>query len=130
MKTPGSSVRFTPSETTANQLEELSRITQRTPQAITDEIVTFELANMFSSTDDSAESLQRYLYRHDYSREQATKIAAAYNGFVLKQAEHTGRPATHAAVVEPSGRLWFPLLASRVETSARLARKALQAAAA
>lgn len=133
---------FTPSKTTAQQLDELSRITQTTPQAIIDDIVTFELANMFGNTDDStdpdasARSLQRYLYRHDYSREQATKVAAAYNVFVLEQAQSTSRPTTHAAVVrsEPDERgffqVWFPLLESRVEKIARQARQALQAAAA
>ena len=122
--------------TTAQQLEELGRITQATPQAIVEEIVTFELANMFGPTDDptdpdaSTRSLHRYLGRQNYSKEQATKVATAYNAFVVRQAKQTGRPATDAAVVEPSGWFWFPLLASRVEKSATKARKALQAAAA
>jgi hypothetical protein len=142
MKTSETSVRFTPSKTTAQQLEELGRITKMTPKAIVDDIVSFELANMFGSTDDSPDpdastrSLQRYLYRQNYSREQATKIAVAYNAFVLRQAQRTARPPTAAAIVrsEPDERgffqLWFPILASRVEKIARQARQALQAAAA
>ena len=129
MKTSVSSVGFTPSKTTAQQLEELCRITQRTPQAIVEEIVSFELQSMFGSTDDSADQdadLQRYLYRQNYSPEQKGKVAAAYNAFTVRRAQATGRQAMSAAVVE-SNRLWFPLVTSRVEKSARQARKALQA---
>ena len=123
-------IQFVPFQAITQHLEELGRITQATPQAIVEDIVIFELANMFGNTDHSDDSLQRYLHRHDYSREQATKVATAYNAFVVRQAKATGRPATSAAVVEPSGRLWFPLLASRAEKSAKQARKALQAAGA
>jgi hypothetical protein len=133
MKTSESPICFTPSKTTTHQLDELSRITQMTPKAIIDDIVSFELASMFGSTDDSSGSLQRYLYRHDYSREQATKVAANYNAFVLRQAQRIGRPVTSAAVVAPDEhrfRIWFPLLTSRVQKIARQARQALQAAAA
>ena len=77
MKTSDSSMRFAPSKTTAHQLDELSRITQMTPKAIIDDIVAFELANMFGSTDDSTNSLRRYLDRHDYSREQAAQYHKA-----------------------------------------------------
>lgn len=141
MKHIKKSISLVPPETVTQQLEELSRITRMTPRAIVDDIVTFELAAMFGSTDDSTDvdastrSLQRYLYRHDYSREQATKVAAAYNAFVVRQAEHSDLPATNAAVVrsEPDERgffqVWFPLLASRVERIAKLAQMALKAAA-
>ena len=124
----------------SQQLEELSRITQITPRAIIDDIVTFELANMFGSADGSAgldalgRSLQSYIYRHDYSQEQATKIAADYNAFALREAQRTGRPVTNAAVVESNPnergffRIWFPLLASRVQKIALQARQALNAA--
>ena len=103
MKTSEISIRFVPSKATAQQLDELGRITQMTPQAIIGDIVSFELEAMFGNTEDSANSLQKYLYRQDFSREQATKVAAAYNAFVVRQAEHTGRPATNAAVVESTG---------------------------
>ena len=89
------SISFVPSETIAQQLEELSRITQMTPRAIVEDIVAFELENMFSSANDSAgwgatvRSLQSYLHRHNYSREDATKIAADYNVFVLREAQRT-----------------------------------------
>src|SRR5258707_14724373 len=79
-------------------------------------------------------SLTGYLYRHDYSREQATKIAANYNAFVLGEAQRTGRPVTQAAVVESTPnecgffRIWFPLLASGVQKIALQARQALKAA--
>ena len=71
MKLTKTPICFTPSKTTTTQqLEELSRITQMTPKAIIEDIVTFELANMFGSTGDSADSLRRYLDRHEtYSRE-------------------------------------------------------------
>jgi hypothetical protein len=139
MKSLGKSISFVPPETVTQQLEELSRITQMTPRAIVEDIVSFELANMFGSTDDSIDvdastrSLQRYLYRHDYSREQATKVAADYNAFALREAQRTGRPVTNVALVESNPnergffRIWFPLLASHVQKIARQARQALQA---
>ena len=140
MKPIKKTINLVPSETVTQQLEELSRITQMTPRAIVDDIVTFELANMFGSTDDSAgpdatvRSLQSYLHRHDYLREDATKIAADYNAFVLREAQRTGRPVTQAAVVESHPnergffRIWFPLLANRVQKIALQARHALKAA--
>ena len=110
-----------------------------TPQAIVDDIVAFELTNMFGNTDDRTDpdadirSLERYLYRQNCSREQATKVAAAYNAFVVRRAQATGRPAKNAAIVEPNRhgfRLWFPLVTSGVQKIAHQARQALQAAAA
>jgi hypothetical protein len=55
MKISDSSICLVPSETTAQQLEELGRITQMTPRAIVEDIVSFELANMFGSTADSTD---------------------------------------------------------------------------
>jgi hypothetical protein len=131
-------INLVPSETVTQQLDELCRITQMTPRAIVEDVVAFELANMFAGTDDppaaTVRSLQSYLYRHDYSREDATKIAADYNAFVIKEAQRAGRPATHAAVVSSNPnehgffRIWFPLLASRVQKIALEARQALKAA--
>jgi hypothetical protein len=132
-------INLVPSETVTQQLEELSRITQMTPRAIIEDIVVFELANMFggpASPDATLRSLQSYIYRHDYSQEQATKVAADYNAFALREAQRTGCPVTNAAVVESNPnergffRIWFPLLASRVQKIARQARQALQAVAA
>jgi hypothetical protein len=131
------SINLVPSETVTQQLEELSRITQMTPRAIVEDIVAFELANMFAGPagpDATVRSLESYLHRHDYSREDATKIAADYNAFVIREAQRAGRPATHAAVVESNPdergffRIWFPLLASRVQKIALQAHRALKAA--
>jgi hypothetical protein len=139
MKLLGKSISFVPPGTVTQQLEELSRITQMTPRAIVEDIVSFELANMFggpASPDAPVRSLESYLHRHDYSREDATKVAADYNAFALREAQRTGRPVTNAAVVESNPnergffRIWFPLLASRVQKIARQARQALQAVAA
>jgi hypothetical protein len=131
------SISLVPSETVTQQLEELSRITQMTPRAIVEDIVAFELENMFAgpaSPDATVRSLESYLHRHDYSREDATKIAADYNAFVLREAQRTGHQVTQAAVVESHPnergffRIWFPLLANRVQKIALQARHALKAA--
>ena len=137
MKPIKKSISLVPSETVTQQLEELSRITQMTPRAIVKDIVAFELADMFAgpaSPDATVRSLESYLHRHDYSREEAAKIAANYNAFALREAQRTGRPATNAAVVSSNPdergffRLWFPVVTSGVQEIALQARHALKAA--
>jgi hypothetical protein len=130
-------ITFTPSKNVAQQLEEISRISGFMPNEIITDIVSFEIGNMFRSdfdANDNLDGLRRYLYRHDYSREQAAKVAANYNAFALREAKRSGRPVTNAALVESnpnahgSFRIWFPLLTSGVEKIARQAQRALKSA--
>jgi hypothetical protein len=132
-------ITFTPSKNVAQQLEEISRISGFTPNEIITDIVSFEIGNMFRSdfdANDNLDGLRRYLYRHDYSREQASKVATNYNEFALREVQSSGRPVTNAALVESKPddrgffRLWFPLLTSGVEKIARQAQRALKSASA
>jgi hypothetical protein len=96
-KTAPESITFTPSNTVARQLEELSRITQIAPDAIIKNAVTAELTRAADALE-SWFDLEMMIPRLHIVEEQARTVAGNYNS----HSERKGWSAKGRAYVQPA----------------------------
>jgi hypothetical protein len=97
MKTASKSIAFTPSKTVARQIEEVSRITQITPDTIVTNTVTAELARVAAALE-SWFDLEMMIPRLHTAEDRAKTVAGNYNA----HAERKGWSAKRRAYVLPT----------------------------